>query len=114
VRKLDAFRETSTAMGYPMANALKPGERIRLTTKVREGGYRAGDRGIVLSGDQANESGWLSYYVRMEGQPMGAWTRFTNEEIERDSEPEATRLICYSAEIQALMQRSGAEELVDE
>jgi hypothetical protein len=80
-------------MGHPIAHEFKPGERIRLTAWVRDCGYRPGDRGIVLSGDRANDTGWLSYYVRMEGQPIGTWTRFTPEEIEPDCAQETVALL---------------------
>jgi len=76
-----------------MKHRFKPGQRIRLTAQVRECGYRSGDRGIVLSGDRANEAGWISYYVRMDGQPIGSWTRFTPDEMELDNECETVALL---------------------
>ena len=76
-----------------MARVFKPGQRIRLTDQVRDCGYRTGDRGVVLSGDRANDNGWISYYVRMDGQLIGAWTRFTPEEMEPDNEHETVALL---------------------
>ena len=76
-----------------MTHDFKPGQSIRLTEQVRDCGYRPSDRGIVLSGDRANDAGWLSYYVRMDGQPIGAWTRFTPEEMEPDNEHETVALL---------------------
>jgi hypothetical protein len=88
-RKLNALQGHINEDGLLMRDELRPGERIRLTPRVRVRGYCPGDRGIVLSGYQATEAGWRSYYVRMEGQSLGAWTLFAAEEIERDGEQPA-------------------------
>lgn len=68
-----------------MTNELLPGQRIRLKTLVRRSGCLPGDRGVVLSGCQASDFGWLSYYVRMQGQNIGSWTVFAADEIENVS-----------------------------
>jgi hypothetical protein len=75
-------------MGFPMRDELKAGDHVRLTSSVRGNDYRPGQRGIVLSGDRADDTGWISYYVRLEGQPVGAWVRLSTDEIERDGAEE--------------------------
>lgn len=73
-------------MGDLIMNEFRPGECIRLTAQSQNHAFLPGDRGIVLSGYQASDFGWLSYYVRMQGQEIGMWTIFAAHEIERASE----------------------------
>jgi hypothetical protein len=72
-----------------MRNELRPGERIRLTPQVQDRAFRPGQYGIVLAGCRADDSGWLSYYVRLDGQVIGMWNVFTAQEIEQDSDAAA-------------------------
>jgi hypothetical protein len=75
-----------------MASDLKPGERIHVKSRKRI--LRpAIERGMVLSGYRASLAGWTSYYVRLDGEPLGSWTLFLADEIERDGEPSVATVV---------------------
>jgi hypothetical protein len=94
-------------MGNPMANDLKPGERIRLKPRKQANNSLADERGIVLAGYRASKCGWFSYYVRMDGQPIGAWTLLLAQEIERDSEHDAVSPSRIGGIVEAAMSSNG-------
>ena len=69
-----------------MSDALKPGDRVRLTSANRLPGYRPGDRGTIVGVVPNPVGGNLpSYIVAMDkNSPSTAPTLFAEDEIEPD------------------------------
>jgi hypothetical protein len=67
-----------------MSNAIKPGERVRLTVRNRQPIFQPGDRGTVLSGPHTSPGGEDYYVVRMDEGPADRSLIFMSDEIERD------------------------------
>jgi hypothetical protein len=66
-----------------MSTDLKPGDRVRLTNKIRVPGFQAGDRGRILRGPKVVRE--IPYYlVEMAPPSQGATFLFARDEIEPD------------------------------
>ena len=64
---------------------LKPGDRVRVTTRCPMHGYQAGDKGTVRHGPKLSSDGTLRYYhVAMDKDLRGRLIVFTEGEIEPD------------------------------
>ena len=64
---------------------LKPGDRVRVTTRCRLSGYRPGDKGTVLEGPPAGAAD-PSYVVAMDKDGPGSTTTvFGADDIEPDT-----------------------------
>ena len=68
-----------------MSGALKPGDRVRVTTRRQVHGYQPGSRGIVRSGPQTDKGGKTSYLVAMDRDGSEDATLFLADEIESDT-----------------------------
>jgi hypothetical protein len=67
-----------------MSTELKPGDRVRLTNKIRVPALKAGDRGRILRGMKVVRG--LAYYlVEMDPPSHGAPFLFSQEEIKPDA-----------------------------
>jgi hypothetical protein len=68
-----------------MSAQLKPGDRVRVTSRNRMHGYQPGDKGVVLRQIVAGPSGAYYYVVAMdEGSPSQSGVVFSDDEIEPD------------------------------
>jgi hypothetical protein len=66
-------------------NTLKPGDRVRLTSRNRHPLYRAGDKGVVLRGQHDLYFDSCDFYVTMDKARLpGTFVIFTEGEIELD------------------------------
>ena len=64
---------------------LKPGDRVRVTSRCRIHGYQPGDKGTVLRDVVAGPSGTCYFVVAMDkDQPDAAGIVFSDDEIELD------------------------------
>jgi hypothetical protein len=65
---------------------LKPGDRVRVTCRIRMCGYQPGDKGTVLSEVTAGPSGTCYYVVAMDkDNPSQHGVVFSDDEIEPDT-----------------------------
>ncbi len=67
-----------------MPDRLRPGDRVRVTGRVRMAGYRPGDTGTVTSGPHTYPSGAVYYHVTMDVQALVPAIVFLSDEIEPD------------------------------
>jgi hypothetical protein len=86
-----------------MRHEFRAGDRVRVTTGSLTNGYRPGCCGTVLGGKEASVCGWESYYVRMDGEAIGAWTVFAAEEIEADARPTDALRASVSASLESVL-----------
>src|SRR6185312_1096111 len=56
-----------------MRHEWKTGDRVRLRRGSLANAYLPGFRGTILGGKEASVLGWESYFVRMDGEPIGSW-----------------------------------------
>ena len=69
-----------------MSRELKPGDRVRVTSRSHTRGYQVGDKGTVLEGPSTQTgAGDPSYVVAMDKDgPSSTTIVFTADEIEAD------------------------------
>jgi hypothetical protein len=65
---------------------LKPGDRVRVTSRNRMHGYMPGDKGVVLREVITGPSGTSYFVVAMDkGSPSHSGVVFSDDEIEPDA-----------------------------
>jgi hypothetical protein len=65
---------------------LKPGDRVRVTSRNRMHGFQPGDKGVVLREIVAGPSGAYYYVVAMDkGSSSQSGVVFSDDEIESDA-----------------------------
>ncbi len=68
-----------------MSHPLKPGDRVRVTSRNRMAGYHPGDKGSVLRVSTASATGAHYYVVAMDkDDPAKSGVVFAEDEIEAD------------------------------
>jgi hypothetical protein len=68
-----------------MSGALKAGDRLRVTARVRVPGYQPGDKGTVMSGPHLLPSGARYYIARMDQDHADKRVIFADDEVEADA-----------------------------